>query len=73
MTAGVVWPATRRAKGLDRVLPDMGGDQFEALGTAAWLDELQHGAADQPLGPWVKAKEGGPRTATGCSPAAASG
>jgi predicted AlkP superfamily pyrophosphatase or phosphodiesterase len=61
-TAGVVWPATRRAKGLDRVLPDMSGDHFEAFSTPAWLDELRaQGLPIDRYGPWVKAKEGGPR------------
>ena len=60
VTAGVVWPATRRAKGLDRVLPDMGGDQFEAFSTPAWLDELRSGAADRPLRPLGQGQGGRP-------------
>src|SRR3954452_21340523 len=40
-TAGVVWPATRNARALDLVLPDMGGDLFEKFSTPAWRDELR--------------------------------
>jgi predicted AlkP superfamily pyrophosphatase or phosphodiesterase len=61
-TAAIVWPATRNAKTLNWTTPDMKSPLFEQYATPGWLDELK--AAGIPVdryGPWVDAKEGGPR------------
>jgi predicted AlkP superfamily pyrophosphatase or phosphodiesterase len=61
-TAGVIWPATRNAKSLDWTLPDMKSPLFEKFATPGWIDELSRsGVFYDRYGPWVDAKEGGPR------------
>lgn len=61
-TAAVVWPATRNAKTLHWTTPDMKSPLFEKFATPGWLDELKaEGIPVDRYGPWVDAKEGGPR------------
>ncbi len=61
-TAAVVWPATRNAKTLHWTTPDMKSPGFEKYATPGWLDELKaEGIPVDRYGPWVDAKEGGPR------------
>jgi predicted AlkP superfamily pyrophosphatase or phosphodiesterase len=61
-TASIVWPATRNAKSLDWTVPDMKSPLFEKSATPGWLDELaKQGIPVDRYGPWVDAKEGGPR------------
>jgi predicted AlkP superfamily pyrophosphatase or phosphodiesterase len=61
-TAAVVWPATRNAKSLDWTVPDAKPLLFEKYATPGWLDELaKQGIPVERYGPWVDAKEGGPR------------
>ncbi|MCA9000172.1 MAG: alkaline phosphatase family protein [Planctomycetaceae bacterium] len=60
-TAGIIWPATRRARTLDWTVPDMGGDDaWQTYGTAHWVEEMrQAGIPVDKHGAWVRESSGG--------------
>jgi predicted AlkP superfamily pyrophosphatase or phosphodiesterase len=60
-TAGIIWPATRNAAGLDFTVPDMRGQEsWEKYGTASWLAELRaEGLPVDRYGAWVESASGG--------------